>query len=556
MIRYLMKIFIITLLFMFSAFISKKEVTAVNLNDENQIVEYNSMNNYCYEIENPFVSSPDSFEAWIKLPYGSCGGTLMSNFRMPGTKYPGIVSWSINGFGKVNVYWNDGKFKHTFEHDALDDNKWHHIAVIRNEELREFVLYIDGIIVDSVICYASAVDSARIPMRVGVGHENYGSIKTPLEGYIKQITIYSGVISQERIKSDMQNTVITDNLDGNLIGNWYFGEKWSERIISESSGNGNDAKLCTFDKYVGVASGDFEYDYSLVVLGDVQAIVDGKEQLYYDMIQWIADNVENKKISCVVQTGDLTNSGTLTKWEINEGMYRVAAKGLSVLDNKVPYSFCPGNHDYDYVDNADRSQILFNTYFPYEKHSNLLGFSGAYISGDMANTYYTFNVCGINYLIINLEFEPRMPVIRWANRVCEMYPQHRVIINTHSYIGSDGEILDSSTLNSKDGGISTFPTELYDGLVKRHENIFMVLSGHVANDDALVRYDTGIHGNEIISFLINPQGVSYDKGIGEDLVFMMNFNESTGMINCYYYSPYHNAAWNIQNQFQLSFKNI
>lgn len=549
------KIFTIVLLVLLcvsSLFFINKQGNALDSKTEENLAEYTIMDNYCYEIENPFELSPDSFEAWIKLPKGSLGGTIMSNYPLGGTGYSGIVSWNVTAFGKMNVYWDDGRFQHTFNNNPLDDNLWHHVAIIRDEASKSFDLYIDAELVESFDCITTEAPNAKLSMRVGVGMENYNKVKSPLEGYIKQITIYNGAITEDRVISDMQNTDIKDDLDGRLIGNWYFGEVWTERNIKESSGNGNDAKICTFDKYVGVASKDFQYDYSLVILGDIQSVVDGKQDKYNNMIKWIANNIESEKIKFVIQTGDLTNSGTLNDWNVNDVQYFIAASGLSQLDNKVPYCFAPGNHDYDYVDSGDRSQIHYATYFPYEKHSKLPGFGGAYIEGDMANTYYEFSACGVNYLVINLEYEPRMPIVRWANRLCEMYPQHRVIINTHSYIDRTGGFT-KSNLSAKDGGLSSSGQELYDDLVKRHKNIFMVICGHVAHDDVVVRYDTGDHGNKITTLLVNPQGTKYDSGMSEDLVFMMNFNEMSGVINCYYYSPYHDAAWNIQNQFRLSF---
>lgn len=525
--------------------------------------EFNSMNHYCYELDEPFAVSPDSFEAWIKMPQGSVGGTIMGNFTYPGSGLGGIVDWSVDGFGRVKINWNDGKFKYTFANPALDDNEWHHIAVVRDEVHKAFLLYVDGTLADSATSAAVGAVNAKYSMAVGVGHENYGTPKNPFEGYIRQITIYNGTINADKVKADMQLNEITDDFNGKLMGNWYFGDVWTKRNVKESSGNGNDATLNTFEKYVGVSGDDFEYDYSLAILGDVQAIVNAKPQIFLDMMKWLVDNKESEKIECVIALGDLTDSGvipvedlsnpaSLERWNLNDVMYGVAEQGFSMLDNKVRYCFVPGNHDYDFMDNGNHAQSQFNKYFPYSKHSTLPGFAGAYIEGDMANTYYTFSVCGVDYLVLNLEYEPRMPVMRWACRICEQHPRHRIIVNTHSYMRAYGDINTTSNLYRKDG-VSTSGMELFDGLIKRYENIFMVLCGHVCYDDVVVRTDTGIHGNTITSFMVNPQGVTYDSGLGEDLIFMMNFNEKTGEINCCYYSPYHDATWNIQNQFRLKY---
>lgn len=79
----------------------------------------------------------------------------------------------------------------------------------------------------------------------------------------------------------------------------------------------------------------------------------------------------------------------------------------------------------------------------------------------------------------------------------------------------------------------------------------MVFCGHVAADDALVRYDVGDNGNTITSMLINLQASLYDSGLGEDPVFIIKVNESKKIMSCYYYSAAHDAVYNLQNQFEI-----
>jgi hypothetical protein len=50
--------------------------------------------------------------------------------------------------------------------------------------------------------------------------------------------------------------------------------------------------------------------------------------------------------------------------------WKVAASGMNILDNQVPYAFVMGNHDLG--NNSDkRDSKLFNEYFPYIKHSQM-----------------------------------------------------------------------------------------------------------------------------------------------------------------------------------------
>ena len=221
---------------------------------------------------------------------------------------------------------------------------------------------------------------------------------------------------------------------------------------------------------------------------------------------------------------------------------------MSKLDNIVPYCFAPGNHDYD--DNAKtRDQMYFNTHFPVSKHSQLPGFGGVYEEGCMSNSYYEFNACGVDYLVINLEFKPRLSVLRWANIIVEAHPNHRVIMNTHSYLSSNTLFSDDKTVSNEGNGGKT----IFEQFMVNHSNIFMGVGGHENNDDAYIRTDYGKNGNKIYSLLTDVQVSTY-KGSGALDVFLLVFvNETNKTMNMVYYSPEHNKAYNLQNQYQISF---
>ncbi len=510
--------------------------------------EYGVENKYNYRLSEPFTRSPDSFEAWINLPANSVGGTIMGNYINKHTTYPGCVEWSVDAIGRIKVYWNNGALDHTFKGTFLNDGEWHHIAVVRSEKNNSFSFYLDGELCSAVSTRQRDAVGSTMAMGIGVDYRNWQTPKTPFDGKIRQITVYNGEISAERVARDMHEGV-SDDLDGALIGDWYFGDTRTEKHVKETFDSGNDATLCTFEKFVSVMPLN-DYDYTLVGLPDIQAMVHYQPQNLTDLMNWLADNADAEKIAGAVQVGDLSDVGGVEEY------YRTAAEGLSLLDGKIPYTFVQGNHDYNDNLLQSRDSQFFNKHFPYSKYSTASYFGGAYEEGTMANTYSMFKAGDIDYLVLSLEFAPRKSVVRWAGRVCEMYPQHRVIVSTHAYVEPDGEFSRDAAANYgfiKSGDHST-GQQLFDGLIGRYPNIFMVLSGHYCNDDVVVRTDTGIHGNKITSMLINAQVVEIDGGgIGEDIVFMMYFNESMKTIDCVWYSPSKDKCFNIQNQFMLSF---
>lgn len=535
------------------------------------VQEFKSINGYAYRLARVLDGSPDSFEAWLNMPANSLGGTIVGNFFNTKFKYAGTVNWEVNAIGQVLVQWDNRTYQYTFDHQPINDGAWHHIAVVRDAQAKAFFLYIDGVLADEVHTLAGPA-IATMPMNIGVDYRNWQELKTPFEGSIRQVTMYTGAISQARILEDMQNPHITDTLEDTLLGNWYLGDAWKMRDVVESSGNGNDATIVTFDKYLGVANGGFEYDYMLVGIPDVQTMVRYNPNRYNSTMKWLADNAESQKMAFAFQVGDLSDDGKM------EDLFAVAAYGynmrdlaavlatgqptlgISQLDGKLPYSFVPGNHDYDDGCNAVRDTGYYNKYFPYAKYSQMDNFGGAYIEGQMDNYYVKYEVCGVKYLVLNLEFGPRLSVLRWAGRVCEAHPDYRVIVSTHAYVDPNGEIMHegsrySATAYWKSANVGqTTGVQMWEGLIKRYSNIFMVFSGHNGTDDVVVRHDVGDHGNKITSVLIDAQVVELTSdGIGHDLMLMIKVNEQTKTMSYCYYSPSYNMCFNIQNQFELSF---
>ena len=235
---------------------------------------------------------------------------------------------------------------------------------------------------------------------------------------------------------------------------------------------------------------------------------------------------------------------------------------MSQLNGVLPWSFVQGNHDYDLNcnDKDARYSTYYNTYFPYSLHSTLSGFGGAKEQGSMSNTYYKYEIGGVKYLVINLELGPRMSVLRWAGRLCEQFADHRVILNTHAYMELDGSLLESGERfagNNYSWIAATEATDartMFDELVVKYPNIFMVLCGHITAEDIVMRTDYGIHGNKITSLLIDFQTAEYrNSGAGTEATCMMFFNEAEKTINFAYYSSYYQAVYGVQNQFRISF---
>ncbi len=597
---------------------------------------YTPTNGYDYRIDGDLDGSPDSFEAWINLPINSTGGTIAGNAHVDYSQSSSYAydttNWEISTGGLFRIDWNDGAVSHVFDGTKdLRDGAWHHVACVRTNTA--FTYYLDGEVAGTYTVNTTPLYS-QTPFIIGADQTTWSGRKTPLNGYIRQVTIYEGAITQAQVKADMgtasaPNDVITQqdcvSSGAKLLGNWYLhldGTNWVYNTVKNTVVGGPNAILSTHETYVAGSLPDAStYDYSFAVIPDIQQMTRYVPERLHTQMKWIADNAASNKIKFAMQLGDLADIGYI-EWE-----YMNASKAMAQLNNKVPYCFVPGNHDYTNLLDHSRDTEFLNKWFPvdtpsaaytgyyanattdsatitnnpggrwdndhvryfynwktdvseYNKPtgmSDLPGFGGVYEEGESANSYYVFEtgVAGVEYLVLNLEYQPRKAVLRWASRVIDKYPHHRVIINSHNIINPDGDFNQSY---SRYHGDTTPAQGVYDYLISQHSNIFLSFSGHECFDDILINEQTGVNGNTVRSMLVDTQ-VAWDPNETatiastsaysnrtsttvfnnkQDMFAMVYVNESTKMMTVRFFSPENmnrgeNAFWNIQNQFSFSF---
>lgn len=283
---------------------------------------------------------------------------------------------------------------------------------------------------------------------------------------------------------------------------------------------------------------------TLVLLPDTQHYSQDHPDIFKSQTNWIVDNA--KEITFVLHQGDITNKNTEEQWE-------VAAEALSLMDNKVPYTFVAGNHDNgEGGKTKTRNTDLLNRYLPYQKYKKSSSLKGVYEPGKMDNTWHTFRAGGYNWSIFSLEFGPRDSVLQWASEIIQTHPKHKVIINTHAYMYSDdtrmGEGKGHKWLpqnygigkNANPGSVND-AEQMWDKLVKKHANILFVFSGHVLNDGTGYLVSEGDHGNKVYQMLANYQGgVKGSVNGGNGFLRKITMDTKKGTISVKSYSPYIN----------------
>lgn len=231
------------------------------------------------------------------------------------------------------------------------------------------------------------------------------------------------------------------------------------------------------------------------------------------MYDWIVANKDEKKIAHVFGLGDITQNRN-TPEGVKEWV--VAKDAWSRMDGKVSYSMVRGNHD-----NAS----LYTQYLNYDAYVNQ--FDGVYTSGKNTarSTYKLLDVGVDKYLLVSLDFGPDTRVMKWAEDIIKAHPDRRVIITTHGYL------MDQSRRTSKEKGDWVSETDngyswgedLWNQIVRKYENVFMVVCGHCTANPVAFRNVKGDAGNTVFEVMFNPQG--YDM-----------FNRPSGMVGIMYFA--------------------
>ena len=107
---------------------------------------------------------------------------------------------------------------------------------------------------------------------------------------------------------------------------------------------------------------------------------------------------------------------------------------------------------------------------------------------------------------------------------------------------------------TKYGGSNT-GDQMWDKLIRKHENIVLVLSGHFSSDKIIVSKAQGDHGNTVTQMMIDPQ--TTDKTYqGAGLVAMLYFSEGGKKVDVEYYSTIRDEHFLEENQFSMELDTV
>jgi len=244
-------------------------------------------------------------------------------------------------------------------------------------------------------------------------------------------------------------------------------------------------------------------------LPDTQLYAESHPDTYLAQTKWIRQRARADNIKFVIHLGDIVQTATV------EQEWRNADRAHRVLDGAVPYSVLPGNHD-----GAPGKTPLYNKYFGPQRFKDSRWYGG-HMGEKNDNNYCFFQGAGMKFMVLSLEFDPGGQTLKWANDVLESHRDCRVIVATHCYMRPGG----------RDKSIGE---KIWNKLVRKRPNVFMVISGHVLGWEHLTSTSTSDGGNRVHEILSDYQGL---PGGGNGWLQTLRFVPDENKIHVDAYSP-------------------
>ena len=222
----------------------------------------------------------------------------------------------------------------------------------------------------------------------------------------------------------------------------------------------------------------------------------------------------DENIVFLAHLGDVTQNGLA-------GEYAAVTKVFGMLDRAgASYGVLAGNHDVRDDDQRGATPYL-DTFSP-ARARRTPGYHSS--SPDGYNTAHIFRAGGRSWMLLSLDWRLSAKGFAWANAVIAANPTLPVIVTTHEIVGSD-----------EDGvaELSDYGRQLWDGLIKDNDQIFLTLNGHYWPPGSTVLKNSA--GNDVHLHITNYQDRYYG---GAGMIRSYRFDLDRGMIDVATFSPW------------------
>ena len=246
-----------------------------------------------------------------------------------------------------------------------------------------------------------------------------------------------------------------------------------------------------------------DYDFAITHVTDTQYLSESYPEVYTQLISWIADQADDRKIAFATHTGDLVQN-----WvdpDQSEARARIeferASTIQSILDDAgIPNSVLPGNHD----NKRGVTNDLFNEYFGPERYESMPWYGGSIAPGDNSANFSTFERDGAKFLMLSLPYAYGEAEMVWAEEIVTSHPEYNVIISTHEHVMP--KTLEESAHRSSNSRWVSHGAELWERVIAPNQNVVIVLSGHFHGLGQLITENAGgLEGHTVVELLADYQ---------------------------------------------------
>ena len=275
--------------------------------------------------------------------------------------------------------------------------------------------------------------------------------------------------------------------------------------------------------------------FAIAVVPDTQFYAESHPEIFHKQMQWIADTAQKYNTRFMIQVGDVTQTSADAEWV-------VARDAFLRLKGKVPFASAPGNHDYGGKLQVNTHRSAFSVRLPVAFFKDMPTFGGVYDKQPEKadNQWHQFEAGGRKWLVIGLEYVPRMDVLRWAGDVIIAHPEHSVLVFTHAYLDPRtnerikiSASADKSTVESNEKPDITQGEDLWQKVAAKHPNVVMVLCGHASYTNH--RVSTGEAGQKVQEMVVDYQR---DVNGGNGWMRLLQVLPDGKTVRCQDFSPW------------------
>ncbi len=257
--------------------------------------------------------------------------------------------------------------------------------------------------------------------------------------------------------------------------------------------------------------------FNLVWMSDTQYYAETFAHVFPVMTNWIRIQNQLGNAEYVIHTGDLVN----VRW--SKEQWGVADQAMSILDeNRIPYGVVSGNHD---VGNLVHDYRNYARYFGKRRFHDSPFYHG---TKQNQNHYDLMSFGGHDFLFLYLGWghETERETLKWVDKVLNHYPERNIVLAVHNYLDHEGE----RTYNGK---------QVFNKIVKRHDNIKLVLAGHIPGASRHTA-EIPVKGSKGKVRKVYEMLADYQSGPegGQGYMRMLHFDPEHKRLDVKTYSPY------------------